>query len=362
MTKAINHKLGKSQKVDRFWLQLFEKLDILVKLQLIICPDSTFHRNESLMYDFRSLKRMYEQLSNGATFHDPATIRRFQVASHYNRVLGNNKNQSISRDKVIYGQIDNWQDRLIISVDHKTPQDYIDSMKESRSKTFEIIAKVFERWKTEKSKKFKDWYLEESMCWGKAMVSRYVQNVFKFGEYSAGRIKLSPDDLLSVVMGEESVLIKSLEHCVPNSRPGGKESIKEVFRFLASEEIMKIPFNKISSLLWACIAHQAAIGGRKRPPNIGMANDIEMVSVLLPYCDAMFVDREMFGLLSHGEVKKEVEKFGTKIFSPANKKEFLAYLDSVKESASKKHMERVREVYGEDWATPYWKMYERESS
>lgn len=360
MTKAINYKLGKSQKVDKFWLQLFEKLDVLVKLQLIVCPDSTFHRDESLMYDFTSLKRMYEQLSSGASFRDPATIRRFQIVSHFKNISGGKKEQPTTREKVIYGQIDNWQDRIMVSVGHKTPQDYIDSVKKSRSKTFEVIAKVFDRWITEKNKKFKDWYLEESMCWGKAMVSRYVQNIFKFSEYSAGRIKLSPDDLLSVVMGEESVLIKSLEHCVPNSPPGSEENIKDVFRFLASEEIMKIPFNKISSLLWACIAHQAAIGGRRRPPNIGMANDIEMVSVLLPYCDVMFVDREMFGLLNHGTVKKEIEKFGTKIFSPANKKDFLEYLDSIKKNASRKHMERVKEVYGNDWATPYLSMYKYE--
>jgi hypothetical protein len=34
-----------------------------------------------------------------------------------------------------------------------------------------------------------------------------------------------------------------------------------------------------------------------------MVNDIEMVSTLLPYCDAMFVDREMFGLLTLSYVK-----------------------------------------------------------
>lgn len=80
MMKAINHRLGKTEKIDPFWLKLFERLDRLVKLQLIICPDSTFHRNESLLSHYQALKRMYEHLSGGVTFYDSLTIRRLQIA------------------------------------------------------------------------------------------------------------------------------------------------------------------------------------------------------------------------------------------------------------------------------------------
>jgi transcription elongation factor Elf1 len=87
MMKAINQKLGKVKKVDPFWLKLFEKLDRLVKLQIIICPDSTFHRNESLLSYYQALKRMYEHLSGGATFYDPSTIRRFQIAEYFKQFI-----------------------------------------------------------------------------------------------------------------------------------------------------------------------------------------------------------------------------------------------------------------------------------
>lgn len=66
-------------------------------------------------------------------------------------------------------------------------------------------------------------------------------------------------------------------------------------------DMLEIPFNDIASSLWASIAHQAAYGGRKKPPDRGMVSDIDMISTLLPYCDAMFIDREMFELLRHGE-------------------------------------------------------------
>ncbi len=43
MMKEINGSLGKTEKVDDFWLTLFEKLNVLIRLQLIICPSSFFH-------------------------------------------------------------------------------------------------------------------------------------------------------------------------------------------------------------------------------------------------------------------------------------------------------------------------------
>ena len=40
MMKSINSELGKKEKVDPFYFELFKKLDRLNKLQLIVCPDS----------------------------------------------------------------------------------------------------------------------------------------------------------------------------------------------------------------------------------------------------------------------------------------------------------------------------------
>jgi hypothetical protein len=50
--------------------------------------------------------------------------------------------------------------------------------------------------------------------------------------------------------------------------------------------------------MFAAIAHRAANGQRK-PPNRGMANDIGVVSTLLPYCDAMFIDNGCLSLLQN---------------------------------------------------------------
>ena len=52
MMKILNPetKAYKKGSVDEFWFLLFNKLDYLSKLQLIICPDSEFHEEESLLF------------------------------------------------------------------------------------------------------------------------------------------------------------------------------------------------------------------------------------------------------------------------------------------------------------------------
>jgi hypothetical protein len=82
MMKALNDEMESHEKAkaDPFWLEMFDALERVSKLQLIVCPDSSAHRDQSLMRPyFGALKRMYEQLSHGVSFHDAAYISDYQV-------------------------------------------------------------------------------------------------------------------------------------------------------------------------------------------------------------------------------------------------------------------------------------------
>ena len=83
-----------------------------------------------------------------------------------------------------------------------------------------------------------------------------------------------------------------------------------------------------------------------------------MLSAYLPYCDAMFVDREMHRLLDEPPLKTAVN-YGTKVFYPRSKREFLNYLDQIENSASAEHLAKVREVYGDDWEEPYVEVFHK---
>src|SRR5689334_16446537 len=80
MVKAIDTRSTAHARVDPFWRRAFEALDRACKLQLIVCPWSPFHHDESLVSEmFESLKRMYEYLSNGVGFVRPGDIELLQL-------------------------------------------------------------------------------------------------------------------------------------------------------------------------------------------------------------------------------------------------------------------------------------------
>jgi len=60
---------------EPFWKILFGKLDRLVKLQLIICPMSSTHAQESrVTKDFKKIERINLQLSSGLSFKSTSEI------------------------------------------------------------------------------------------------------------------------------------------------------------------------------------------------------------------------------------------------------------------------------------------------
>lgn len=358
MMKAINAKLGKTEKVDKTYLRMFKELDELVKLQLIICPDSEFHRQESLLSFYAALKRMYEHLSHVTTFFDRHTIERFQVDDGFKSLVENKDFdwKSLGVDNVLHGDRNEWQSRFLITIDSKIDPKEIEDFQNQRLKIHENVKSLFETWKNARGKSFNDYYKEIVPAYGNRIAKSYVESIMQYFQASLGIKTFTPEEMIPVMMGEESIIVSSLQRHLPNEKD--EEKLKRVISYLQSERTQNLPFNEIYSTLWAAIAYQAGAGGRINPPNIGMVNDIEMVSSLLPYCDAMFVDRDMDSLLNFGAVKRIVDKYNTKVFSLANKEEFFNYLSEIKEKASEKHMKCIREVYGEDWPTPYLEMFE----
>ena len=89
-------------------------------------------------------------------------------------------------------------------------------------------------------------------------------------------------------------------------------------------------------------------------------NDVEIIASYTPYCDTIFIDNECRRLLNQG-LKETGYKLTTKVFSQDNKEEFLKYLDEIYGSLSKKHINKVKEVYGEKWLTPYVEMFSADS-
>jgi len=330
MMKLLNPKFNETRKskVKSIWKDLFGKLDRLVKLQLIICPDSTSHYYESLIVPeyYQVLKRMYEQLSNGISFHDAEVIKSFQISLNFREWMGEKNLKDIDIYNVTSGHdIDSWQDRLRISVGvNDFDESIITNIKEEREIVGEKMKKVFERWQTEKSKNFTDWYEEERSAFGKMVFRSYLENIISDNPFS--------------MMSQTNTLVVDLINRLSDKGLSNEEALQKIILYFGSNQIKEVPYIKISAGLFASIARKAA-NGQKKPLTIGDVNDIKAISSLAPYCEAMFIDNKMY-------------------YCQNTMDDFLDFLQKIEESASKSHLAKVKEVYGDTWGEPFVEMYE----
>ncbi|OXS54978.1 hypothetical protein B1A99_24675 [Cohnella sp. CIP 111063] len=356
MMKALNPKMRSNQgrKVDEYWLRLFERLDSLCKLQLIVCPDSEIHNNESLLSGFfEPLKRMYELLSDGRTFFEKGMIKRKQIVEHFSNWLNGRQETSLNLDpqSVIHGKINAWASRLIISVNMGNDNDIVEAIKEYRDQSFIGLEEVFNYWISSKNLDLKFWYKHEIQSFGNATMKSYINYLSKLKsahEYSARPEELLPNDSVQLISDMKSILDQFEFHNL-------EQMWAKIIEYFNEADFSQLPTLHISALLFAAIARQAAIG-RKRPPNRGTMNDVNMISSYMPYCDAMFIDKEFSNIL--GEIPEGDLNYKARIFSLSTREEFMEYLNTIEKSATAEHIAKVNEVYGESWKKPYVTLYQ----
>ena len=358
MMKFLNPSVKSHEKVkaDIFWGKLFEQLNTLCKLQLIICPDSDMHKTESLLAPYyKSLKRMYELLSTGISFQGHETIKLFQIIGQFNIWIDDIKRYDLNVQDIISKKINVWQDRFIFSIKRNNPQSLIEEIRTNRDKVDDYVKDIFIKWQKEKNKDFDYWYKAERRSVAEELIKLYQKNLERLKKMSYGFIRFKPGAFLPGFANKVLyVIIKRLKRKGISEE---KEINKKLNEFLFSEIFEDVPYIKISSMLYAAMAVRAN-KGKKEPPGRGFLNDVEVISTLLPYCDAMFIDKECRSLLLEKPLCDNIT-YSTKIFSPKNKGEFLAYLDQIRQSASEAHLKVVEEVYGSNWAKPYWGIFKR---
>jgi len=358
MMKALNPQTNAYKKngTNEFWFLLFNKLDYLCKLQLIICPDSEFHKKESLLSPFyKSLKRIYQLLSHGVSFDGREVIERYQIYQHITNWLKgeNDKELELDINTIVRGNLNGWQDRLIISVDMGFDEKLIDDFRKNREKLCNSLSEVFKRWQTETNRDFYDWFNEEVGIFGTVVLEAHLNYLKKIMKYQG----ILNEESISAFINPPptTILIGMIRRILEKNGFGSSEIIDKTDEYLHCPYIKDIPIIKISSMMYAAIARKAA-AGQKKPPNQGMYNDIFIISGLLPYCDAMFIDNACYNYLNEHPLVDEID-YNTKVFSQNNKEEFLEYLNAIESGAPKRHLDRVYEVYGKGWVKPFTEIF-----
>lgn len=352
MMKAINPKVKVRSGTDlSFYKQLFVKLDRLMKLQLIICPSSSTHRNESLTsINYDEIKRITEHFSLNISFFPNSTIQRFQVSSDFRQWLGV-ETRPVDVNTITHGRLDEWQDKFIISVDmFKGDTDFVEKLKNEREQVEQSLLPVFKRWQTETNKKFDDWLNEEQAVIGSTFWNAAIERANKFQQNPQN---LSIDDILP---SEREMILLDILDVLKNKGYNQQDRIKKANEYLLTR-VKEVPYFKLSTNIYASMAREAALG-RKKPFNRGTFNDIDFISTLAPYCDAMLIDKEFQTRLSTEPLKSRLG-LANKVYSLNKRKEFMDYLDDIEAKMTKKHLALVNEVYGDWYNEPYTSMFDR---
>ncbi len=122
MVKAINTTSRAHGHVDPFWRQVFEALERVCKLQLVVCPWSPIHRDESLVSEmFESLKRMYEHLANGVGFLRSSEIELRQIDTALVAWRdGKEPKHDLDPERITTSSLHRWHGRFLVTVSMDT--------------------------------------------------------------------------------------------------------------------------------------------------------------------------------------------------------------------------------------------------
>jgi hypothetical protein len=340
---------------EPFWMQLYERMELARDLQAIVFPDSDFHSDESFISEdpsYEALKDVYEHLSGGVSFYDAQTISRLQILSCFSTWLqGRPEPETLNAERVMHGTPHEWSGRIRIGVNMGRPFHNVEEMRARRKASHAQFASIFQEWQRS-PQPINQTIANEARAFGRTAIRIYSNHVTREREamtrheadLAAGR---RPDFALEDLFPPaHAALVRDLLREAQAHGLSPEEAQGAVLKFFESDSFMEIPSIKLSSFLFASIARKAA-HGQKAVPSEGVFTDVEAIASLLPYCDAMVLDREMAGLLRDEPLRSAVARYGTRILSLSNRDEILDYLDAVVAAVSDEVRATVLDYMGE---------------
>ena len=282
----------KTRRPDQFWLELFDQIDRLVKLQILVCPKSPVHEEESA-YDDRFevvLRRLYNHLAAGVSLDFPRRINTLQIWEAISaQEEGRDPDWSrITAEDVVDGNLDKWSDRILLTVNMGHWFGELDERRVSRAEGHKALVDVWNRWRAAKGLTFAIQFERERRAFAKVAIDSYLRYLALLHNLNTGAEV--PSDPMALMPSDSVMLVKQLAERLADEGDDLAERIDRVTKFLCSEPVLLAPKNHIAALLYAGLARRA-VGGKKQPPSRGTANDIDVISAYLPYCDARHAAR-----------------------------------------------------------------------
>lgn len=366
-TSHPRHNAVANGTLGQFWKDLFVALEKASKSQALVCPDSFYHKDEFSTggIDFKIARRLYEHFSYGKTLYPSSVVEQLQIKHHFADWLdGKKSNFSFNPQDIAFGEdLNEWEIGLRVSVGGSPRPGELENLKKVNASTQQQLAEIWKRWQ-EETVDLETRAIEEVLGFGKGMM-QVMKNFLQRRASAMQRIATDPSyqiDINDIIPPPASELMEELMRIARLKGVPEQEQVETIARYLSdAEALLEVPYLRISSVMFAGLAHTASLG-EKKPPKSTV--DVQFISSYLPYCDAMFVDKQSARMLK--ELPKDtpeylrLKEFDTKIFTLNEKEDLLKYLESIVSELPLEQMEALRDVEGERFMEPYWAIIEHE--
>jgi hypothetical protein len=253
MMKALHpgHRDRLRPNDERYFLELFDELDRLVKLQVLACPSSHFHWEESFLapHFYDDLRRTYGHLSADIEFADPA-VKNEQRYEAFGVWLGEEPRPSSGRPGLA-GDTSAWMITIRIDTRLDPEADHADDVRLLRDHGRGGIGEQFDAWRSGPRRSFADYYEEQVAAYGRGEIRHHLERLAKLAELLDGG---HPLDLDIVVATNTQVVIQQLKRRLELHGVPSEEHYSALEQFYASEQARAMPFLRISCGILAAFA------------------------------------------------------------------------------------------------------------
>lgn len=321
-----------------FYEELIPLLRRVVLLQQAIFPHSDLHSNETIVFhDPRGLRDAYEDIGGDASLRNSDEIEMDQVLAFAQAFRdGGEPLLTFTPDLILHGSRNDWLPDMRVSVNTDYSQ-FADGIRRTRDEGFAALSELVAAW-TEEKPPFRELLRRESQFGQQRRIAlrSVIQRMVNAGTDGKGVDMLNA--MLAPVWREFRMLRDFL-------RQDASEDVAtlRVGTFWDWPRLHEMPFNRIFAYLFAAFGRRVTMGQRKFTR--GLMTDFRAIAAYAPYVDAMFVDRECALLLGEGELRRELH-YRARIYSYANKEEFLAYLRELEARATAEVRGYAERIYG----------------
>jgi hypothetical protein len=336
------------KNVPEFYKKLYKYIKNLFVKQAIVCPESQAHEEESSFHSgFELFRDYYRMFSGGIKFDRFLSIAEKQFNFIIECIINNCKAVDCSsiHYSILSENANKWTGKYEVVINRKMQGEWIAAWKEDKRKISVGLESLFVRFKSWESDPFDKQYLLELRDAAKTILQQNSGYLEKLTKYERDGIEDTNDPFWIFNYPFGHTVVRNLFKIADGYGHDPNYTSKTLLPTLLSPmALSKIPHINISALIFAGLARNYFRNKAMKPATNGDSYDIEIISHLLPYCDAMVIDNK-FGILLDELNRNGKINYKTKFFYISKQDQLFSWLETIDHNIPAEQAQTAKMLY-----------------